>query len=251
MEKLSDAELYTWEFLEGNRGKVQLSSITQIAELAHVSTATVVRTVKKRGFDGYSDYKNSLKRGKAGEQQQRVKGLSEEANAFINKNIEELLQTIHLLDGSDLSKIVQDISKARTIMIIARGPSVSVAGDLAHRLQALGKHAVSRYYDNMSTYAEELTSADFLIAISVSGETQRILATVKNAQKKKVKTLAMTCNYHSTLTDVSDFVLRANKSKLEKERLIGDNASRMPLEFLCRMLLDLLVIYEEKGSISE
>ncbi|XHB95199.1 hypothetical protein AAFF39_08885 [Lactococcus garvieae] len=47
MEKLSDAEMYTWEFLEENKSKVQLMSITQIAEEAHVSTATIVRTLKK------------------------------------------------------------------------------------------------------------------------------------------------------------------------------------------------------------
>ncbi|KXT62385.1 hypothetical protein [Lactococcus sp. DD01] len=48
MEKLSDAEMYTWEFLEENKSKVQLMSITQIAEEAHVSTATIVRTLKKK-----------------------------------------------------------------------------------------------------------------------------------------------------------------------------------------------------------
>lgn len=251
MDKLSDAELYTWEFLEENGAKVQLSSITQIAELAHVSTATVVRTLKKRGFEGYSDYKNTLKRGKNNERNGKIKGLSEEASVFINKNIDEVQRTINLLDADELVKIVSAINEAHSIMIVARGPSASVADDLTHRLQTLGKNAVSRYYDNMVLYAESLTANDLVIAVSSAGETQMIISAVKKAKKNGVKTVLLTCNYQSTLTTLSDFVLRSYKSKIEKSRLLGDASSRMPLELICRILLDLVAIYQEKGTIRE
>lgn len=248
MEKLSDAEMYTWDFLEENRSKVQRSSITQIAELGHVSTATIVRTLKKRGFEGFSDYKNLLKRHHQTDQQE-IKGLSKEANDFIYKNLDEVVRTINLLDGQELSHILEALTTSQTIMIIARGPSTGVADDLTHRLQSLGKNAVSRYFDSMMDYADKLTADDMVIALSSSGTTPRILAAVKKSKRQGAKVLAITCNYQSELAQLSDFVLLAYKSKLEKSALLGDAASRMTLELICRILLDLYAIYQEKGSI--
>ncbi|RZI48407.1 MurR/RpiR family transcriptional regulator [Lactococcus kimchii] len=251
MEKLSDAEMYAWNFLEDNKSKVQRSSITQIAEEGHVSTATIVRSLKKRGFEGFSDYKNQLKRENMTDKRGEVRGLSKEANAFVYKNIDEVTRTINLLDAQDLTAVLANLTRAKTIMVIARGPSTGVADDLTHRLQSLGKNAVSRYYDSMMDYADKLTADDMVIALSSSGNTARLIAAVKKAQKQGARVLTITCNYQSELAQLSDLLLLAYKSKLEKSALLGDAASRMTLELVCRILLDLYAIFEEKGTISD
>ena len=251
MEKLSDAEMYTWNFLEENKSKVQRSSITQIAELGHVSTATIVRALKKRGFEGFSDYKNTLKRENTVDRRGEIRGLSKEANTFVYKNLEEVARTISLLDVDDLTAVLSVLTEAKTIMVIARGPSTGVADDLTHRLQSIGKNAVSRYYDSMMDYAEKLTPNDMVIALSSSGNTPRLISTVKKAQRQGARVLTITCNYQGALVQMSDLFLLAYKSKHEKSALLGDAASRMTLELVCRILLDLYAIYEEKGTIKD
>ena len=251
MEKLSDAEMYTWEFLEENKSKVQLMSITQIAEEAHVSTATIVRTLKKRGFDGFADFKNSLKRNKNGAnaEENKIVGLSDEANQYVFKNLIEVSRTIGLLNPADLEAISKALVETKMIMTVARGASEAVADDMIHRFQTLGKNAISRYYDDMEMYAEKLTSEDIMLIVSSTGEEKIIVSAAKKAKKKGAKVIVLTSNYRSQLAQMSDYYLLAYQSKLEKEELYGDAGSILPLEVICRIMVDMFTIYRAKGTI--
>ncbi len=251
MDKLSDAEMYTWNFLEENRAKVQHYSIIQLADLAHVSSATIVRTLKKRGFDGFSDYKNALKRDNLDVKQEnlRVKGLSDEANTFVYKSVEEVTRTVNLLNADDLSSIVKLIKSSKIIVTIARGVNAGVCDDLTHRLQTIGKNAISRYYDNMVSYAERLTSEDLIIVVSSTGDEGIIVSAVKAARKHGTKAIVLTCDYQSSLAQVADYLLLAYRTKLDKEELAGDAESTIPMELLSRIMVDMYLIFEEKGTI--
>ena len=250
MEKLSAAEMYTWDFLEENKSKVQLMSITQISELAHVSTATIVRTLKKRGFDGFADFKNSLKRQKSvADAENKIAGLSEEANQFVFKNLVEVSRTISLLDASELEEIAKVIDQSQMIMTVARGASEGVADDLLHRLQTMSKNAISRYYDDMEMYAEKLTANDMVLVVSSTGEEAIIISAVKKAKKQAAKIVVLTSDYNSTLASLSDHCLIAYRSKLEREELYGDAGSTIPLELVSRVMVDMYAIYKDKGTI--
>jgi DNA-binding MurR/RpiR family transcriptional regulator len=251
LEKLSDAEMYSWNFLEENKPKVQRSSITQMAELGHVSTATIVRTLKKQGFEGFSDYKNSLKRENGRERKREVRGLSEEANAFVYKNIEEVLRTIDLLDADDLTAVARLIHEAENIMTVARGAAEGVMDDTTHRLQTIGKNAIARYYDNMTMYAERLTERDLMLVVSTQGSEEIILSAAKKAKSRGAKIVALTGNYQSPLAQISDYHLLAYQSRLEQLELYGDAESIMTLEMVSRILLDLYGVYKEKGTIKD
>ncbi|MBL3716023.1 SIS domain-containing protein [Lactococcus garvieae] len=253
MEKLSDTEIYTWEFLEENKSKVQLMSITQIAEEAHVSTATIVRTLKKRGFDGFADFKNFLKRNKNGSngEENKILGLSDEANQYIFKNLVEVSRTIGLLNPAQLEAISKALVEANMIMTVARGASEAVADDMIHRFQTLGKNAISRYYDDMEMYAEKLTQADLMLIVSSTGEEKIIISAAKKAKKKGAKVVVFTSNHRSQLARISDYHLLAYQSKLEKEELYGDAGSILSLEVVCRIVVDMFTIYRAQGTIRQ
>lgn len=251
MGNLSDAEMYAWNFMEENKSRIQLMSITKIAEEAHVSTATIVRTLKKKEFDGFSDFKNSLKRTNNGEGSgyKKIVGLSDEANKYIFKNLIEVSRTIGLLNPQDLENISKDLIGANTIMMIARGYSEDVSDNMMHRLQTLGKSVVSRYYDDMCVYSEQLTKEDMVFIISPTGEDKLIVSAAKKAKKKGTKVVVLTSNYHSQLTQISDYYILAHQSKLEREELYGDAGSTISLGVICRVLIDMFIIYREKGTI--
>lgn len=67
MSNLTNAESYTWQIIQENYEKIPQLSISELAELAHVSLSTVNRTVRKKALKvmGSLDIqfvrKNSLK----------------------------------------------------------------------------------------------------------------------------------------------------------------------------------------------
>ena len=59
--KLSDSEQYLWNYIERNIIEIPNYSIAELSVEAAVSTATIVRTLKKKGYSGYADFKYKLK----------------------------------------------------------------------------------------------------------------------------------------------------------------------------------------------
>lgn len=49
--KLSEAELFLWNYITQNLSEIPSLSIIKLSELANVSTTTIVRTMKKKGYE--------------------------------------------------------------------------------------------------------------------------------------------------------------------------------------------------------
>ena len=60
-QKLSSAEAYTWQVIQEHYDEIPQLSITDLAELAHCSLSTINRTVRKKGFSGYAEFRYSIK----------------------------------------------------------------------------------------------------------------------------------------------------------------------------------------------
>ncbi|HLQ86872.1 MAG TPA: MurR/RpiR family transcriptional regulator, partial [Enterococcus sp.] len=58
--KLSSSEKYLWEYIQNNLDDIPNLSIVKLSEDANVSTATIVRTTKKMGYSGYTDFRQQL-----------------------------------------------------------------------------------------------------------------------------------------------------------------------------------------------
>ncbi|HAQ9911918.1 TPA: MurR/RpiR family transcriptional regulator, partial [Enterococcus faecium] len=61
--KLSETEQYLWNFIEHLILEIPNYSIVKLSEQANVSTATIVRTMKKKGYEGFTSFKHHLKEG--------------------------------------------------------------------------------------------------------------------------------------------------------------------------------------------
>lgn len=59
--KLSETEQYLWDYIESHILEVPNYSIVKLSEQANVSTATIVRTMKKKGYEGFTAFKHHLK----------------------------------------------------------------------------------------------------------------------------------------------------------------------------------------------
>ena len=61
MNHLTSVEIYIWNYLEENKAKIIQMTVAQIAKSAHVSPSSIIRTLKKKNFSGFSEYKNMEK----------------------------------------------------------------------------------------------------------------------------------------------------------------------------------------------
>ena len=206
MNHLTSVEIYIWNYLEENKAKIIQMTVAQIAESAHVSPSSIIRTLKKKNFSGFSEYKNMEKQKL--NRHDWIYGLTKDANQVVSENIEELLMTVRLLDVK----------------------------------------AVSLYQDNMQAYLEKLPRNTFVIGLSLSGETDLIVATAQKAKRDGKKVLAITGNYKSRLVEQSDLLLLAYQKNLSGKILVDYN-NMLPLELIIHLLIQLYKQYKEYGAI--
>lgn len=185
MNHLTSVEIYIWNYLEENKTKVIQMTVAQIAESAHVSSSSIIRTLKKKNFSSFSEYKNTAKIKM--NTNKWIHGLSESANQVVSETIEELLRTVRLLESENLAKVLENIYQADSVVVISRGLSVRIADSFARDLQFLDVKAVSLYQDNMQNYLSKLPENTFLVGLSLSGETELIVATALKAKREGKK----------------------------------------------------------------
>lgn len=246
MNHLTSVEIYIWNYLEENKAKIIQMTVAQIAESAHVSPSSIIRTLKKKNFSGFSEYKNMEKQKL--NRHDWIYGLTKDANQVVSENIEELLMTVRLLESENLAKVVENIFHAASVVIISRGLSVRIADSFARDLQFLDVKAVSLYQDNMQAYLEKLPRNTFVIGLSLSGETDLIVATAQKAKRDGKKVLAITGNYKSRLVEQSDLLLLAYQKNLSGKILVDYN-NMLPLELIIHLLIQLYKQYKEYGAI--
>ncbi|MDR0298629.1 MAG: MurR/RpiR family transcriptional regulator [Streptococcaceae bacterium] len=246
--KLSETELFCWNYVQDNLAKISQMTISKVAQEAHVSISTVNRTLNKVGYDGYSDFKHSIKNSKT----YPINGFSSEVNEAFRKNETEITRTINQLSVEEIESAIRLINRHENITLIAMGLSSNVSREMMAKLQLFNKRC-TRYDDPeyMKYHAAKMNSHDLIIAISISGETPELLETVAIAKARGAKILSLTANPSSALASNADVSISAYKSKVRELDFGLDVASRIPLQIVNRILIDAYAIYKQNATIRE
>ncbi|SJZ45880.1 transcriptional regulator, RpiR family [Pilibacter termitis] len=241
---LSETEQYLWDWLQQNTDRVSKLSIVQISEETHVSNSTITRTVKKMGYDGFSEYRQLLKM----EKRDLVNnGFSQEINEAIFKNENELRRTINSLSASDLEKCVSLIDQAEKISIFSTGLSSFVGMEMKNKLQLLGKNC--RREDDpsyISYYGKKSCKDELIILFSLSGKTPELVQAAQDARKNGAIVMSFTATVPSPIAKLSHVCIPVYKSKMTIFDHEIDVASRLPLNIIARILADAYAIYVNK-----
>lgn len=249
MKKLSGAELYCWNYIQDNLSKIPSFSISKISENAHVSLSTVNRTLKKMGYDGYKEFKETVRQTK---KERKKNGFSKEVNQAIQKNEVEITRTINQLSAEDIEEAIKLIDHHSHILIFSAGLSSNVAREMMNKLQIFGKDCVSHDdFDYMKFYANRITKGTLVVAISVSGETEEIASALRIAKSHHAKVISLTASATSTIASLGDIRISAYKSKVKEINFGLDVSSRIPLQVVNRILLDAFAIYKNLAPIRE
>lgn len=233
---LSNAELYLWNFVQNNPEKIAKMSIVSLSQLAKVSTATIVRTMQKMGYSGYTAYRESLKLRNSNFSV--LNDADDNIREVITKNEIEMDNTLHNLDYSTIEDSISMTKQANNIYLFARGFSESIARELMIKLQLTGKYAQLHTDPNIiKTVAKRIKTNEVVIFISLNGETDELVEAARELNKNEVPILTFTTNKNSSLAKLSTLIFNGY---ISKTNYFPDYEvrSRLPLQIMTRIFAD-------------
>jgi RpiR family carbohydrate utilization transcriptional regulator len=221
------------------------ASVNEVAAVAHVSEATVMRFCRILGFKGFQDFKIALAREMVIPSPRfHEEVIGEGDGAMVRKvfqiNSAALQDTLEILEIEAMNNAAQLLLDARQVMVIGvsgSGPAVAYAGN---RFLLLGIKAFM-YTDFylMLMAAALLSAGDVLLAISNSGTTREIIETVRVAKEKDAQAICITNNSLSPLARICEpaLVTASREMSLPEEAVASLVCQISILDALSAMIL--------------
>ena len=191
-------------------------SITELADRAATSEATVIRFARRLGFPGYAAFKIAL----ALELHAAAAPLPGELSPaddvaaikekVIQADIESLADTLALLDDTALRRAVEALAAARRIEVYGVGNSAALAQHTAALLMQIGLPIVALTDPHLQVMAAvQLRAGDVALAISTSGSTRDTVEALRIAREAGATCICVTRHARSPITRVAEITLLA------------------------------------------
>lgn len=222
-DQLFDAEKKIAKFILNNPEKVVDMTVSELAEISDVSIASVSRFCRKVGLKGFAQLKISLAQElvdthKSGEVSNdiSVDNIPQSLQNILTNKVTELKQTVNLINTDEFREILEGIRDASRVQVIAVGNTIPVAIDAAFKFNELGiPTTAGTIWETQLSYSFTLGKGDVLIAISNSGESDKVLEAVKIANNNKAMTIGITNSPHSAIgEEVQYHITTATREKL-------------------------------------
>ena len=214
LESLSKMERKTAECMAENQDKLIYSSITELAELAGTSEATVTRVCTKLGYSGFQALKVSVARELVSQQEKIHEDLKADSppemiiDKIFSSAIHTLTMTRKALDGKEVAGSIEALCRARRIVIVGNGNSGAIALDAQHKFLRIGLDASAYTDDHMQMIAVvSMTKDDVLIAISHSGSSRDVAEAMQVAKENGATVISITNNGISPVSKLADIRL--------------------------------------------
>ncbi|WEV40146.1 MurR/RpiR family transcriptional regulator [Lactobacillus sp. ESL0681] len=238
-KELSPTELHLWNIVENNPEKIAKMSIVKLSQYAHVSTATIVRTMQKMGYGGYTSYRESLKiRNNSNSTFNVLNEADDKIRSVITKNEIEMNNTLHNLSYSTIEDSISMTKQAKIVYIFARGLSESIAEEIMVKLQLTGKYCEFHSDPNIiRTIASKIKKDALAIFITLNGETDELVAAAQKLSKNDIPVLTFTTNKAGKILAFSTLSFIGYKSKTNYFPEY-EVRSRLPLQIMTRIFCD-------------
>ncbi|MEG0365739.1 MAG: MurR/RpiR family transcriptional regulator [Coprobacillus sp.] len=219
-----DSEKKIAKYIINHYDDVVEMTVGDLASASGASEASVSRFCRKIGVKGFHHLKISLAKEMVESDTPEVKvtnhisadDISQSLQNILANKVEELKQTVSMMDNDKLHDILNVILKARNVQFVAVGNTVPVAIDGAFKLNEIGIASVaSTIWENQIGFIYNLTNQDVVISISNSGESRGVITAIKAAKEVGAITISITNNEKSTVALASDYhITTATREKL-------------------------------------
>ncbi|TCL76471.1 RpiR family transcriptional regulator [Hydrogenispora ethanolica] len=211
---LGAAERRVADYVLNNQDKIVYQSITELAEAAGVSEATVVRFCRRLGHKGFQGLKIALAQDIVPTLQAIHEEISEDDDVSEIKqkvfvgSIKALQDTVMITDDAELSRAIDAIAKAAKFDIYGLGGSGCIAEDARHKFMKIGvRSAVYTDCNLQAMSAALLGPQDVALAISHSGSVRDTVEALQIAKQQGATTICITHYAKSPISEVADIKL--------------------------------------------
>ena len=222
------------------------ASVNEVAAVAAVSEATVMRFCRILGFKGFQDFKIALARemvipsprfhedaGGEGEDEVAV------VRQVFQTNGAALQDTLEILEIEAMKEAAQLLLTAGQIMVVGVGGSGPAVTYVGNRFLLLGLKAyLCTDFYLMLMAASMLSRGDVMVAISNLGTTREIVETVGIARERGARVICITNNSLSPLARICNPVLvtASREVTLPEEAVASLICQIAVLDALCALI---------------
>lgn len=222
-------------------------SITELAERAGSSPATVTRFCRMIGYSGYVQFRvgvaSDVGRGDAHESWRADIGRAfdpEDAprdilRTLLNVHVRSLESTARLIDLELVVEVARAIATCRHLDIYGIGGSGGMAAEMQNRLYRIGvnAHCWSEAHSGLAS-AAILDKNSVAIGISNTGRTEETIQMLLQARSSGALTIALTSSADSPLAELADICLvtDATQQYLQPDDLSAKHSQLFVLDLL-------------------
>lgn len=196
---LTESERKLLHYILNHQKEVISMTAQKVADQCHVSKTVLINMAQKIGFEGFNDLRFYLKQ----EDSPIPISSLEQIETTLVGNVQRTLQ----INRKDKMEEIADlILQSSCVYVISRGTSKAIGSYLGHLLLTLNiKCIVIPDYNLLSIIARQMTSAEMLIAMSLSGKTNIIVETAKLVQSRGNKLVSISAFANNELNLCSDY----------------------------------------------
>jgi RpiR family transcriptional regulator, carbohydrate utilization regulator len=213
----SQAERRVAQYLAGQPETAALQSISELADSAGVSVASVSRLARTLGYSSFKKFKGEVLQAtmaKSNNLQAMFQAITEKdtdaqiVDKVFRGNIKSLEDTLSILSVSDLARVARLLAHANRIVFFGIGSSGNIAHDAALRFSLLDIQAEA-YSDPQHVVVQSLRmhKNEIAVGISHSGRSEMIVQALQIAAGNGAKTLGISNYQRSPLHQVSGIFL--------------------------------------------
>lgn len=228
---LSPAQKQIADFVLNNADQVILFSLSDLAEKCSTSETTILRFLRKLGFDSYQVFRVRIAQDMSNHSGHAIyeeilveDSLDQIRQKVVMSTVDSIQDLNNLIETDLLDRVNKYILKANRIFFCGVGASGVVAIDAFHKFLRLGFNV--SYYNDTHFMNIACANADvdtLVVAISHSGESRDILEAVKLAKENNAKVVVLTSYIHSSVTKLADAVLlsSSNETKYRSDAMVS------------------------------
>lgn len=233
---LTNTEKQVLTFINSHSEKIPNMSIQDIADATFSSPATVSRTIKKCGIDGFTELRYILSK----QTENKTTKDSTKVNDILKKSLLEVTNTLDNISIDNVLKAVDIIKTAPRIYLLSRGLTELVSQEFSLKMQLLG-YDIFMISDPaiMQKVTADIKSSAIVIILTLSGTTQELIVSAENAAAQGAKIITICCNSEAPLVKLATIPLLGYKYPATSIKNV-DATSRFPLYIISRILIDYL-----------
>ena len=212
---MTDVDKKIANYINENKELISKLSVSELAESANVSSASIVRFSRKLGYGGFGELKIEIAKDlilKSNDYSYIVKdsdaGINNIVNNITNKTIEAITNITKLNELDIIEKSIKEIINAKNVYVFGVGGSALVALDLQQKLLRINKPTIT-FLDSHTQLmvSSNLDKDDIAIGISYSGKSKEVIKSIENAKNKGAKCISITKYGENDLNKICDINL--------------------------------------------